>query len=83
MRKDRDVRRQLEALFRTDLATLYRLVRRNMARGREPLALHRGGQAGYYLSCLTDERVKRETFLGTVDERTTADDLKEMTEGDG
>jgi hypothetical protein len=84
---NRDVRRQLEALFRTDLATLYRLVRMNLRRGREPLALHKGlvggngdkYEPGYYLSAVTSERVKRESFVGVVDDRTTPDDLREMT----
>lgn len=77
-----NVRRQLEALFDTELSVLYRLVRRNLARVREPLALHHRGR-DYWLSTPFDERVKRESFVGVVNERTTVDDLKAMTEDDG
>lgn len=77
-RKQPSVVRQLEALFDTDLAALYRLVRRNLRSGREPLALHRKS-GRYWLTSLFDERVKRPTFVGVVNERTTEDDLKAMT----
>ena len=82
------VRSQLEALFRADIRSLYRLVRRNLARTREPLALHKGkvqgptGQFedGYYLSAVTGERVQRESFVGVVDDSTSHEDLAAMTD---
>ena len=83
MRDSAVIKRQLQALFDTDLAALYRLVRRNLRKGREPLALHRGkadGEHRYYLSAVTGERVQRPTFLGVVDHKTTEDDLRAMTE---